>query len=122
MTHNISLPQKHSQILWNIYTSKNAFFTYSYIHYLRFLFSNNGAIVFQFVGKTPSRGGGAMGQRVQDPELDRLKTKNEQHELKLKQASEYITYQDNQIATLNNSIEEMKTLADASAFKRYVSR
>lgn len=63
-----------------------------------------------------------MGQRVQDPELDRLKTKNEQHELKLKQASEYITYQDNQIATLNNSIEEMKTLADASAFKRYVNR
>lgn len=61
-----------------------------------------------------------MGQKTTDPELERLKTKNEQHELKLKQASDYITYQDNQIASLNNSIEEMKTQADASAFKRSV--
>ena len=75
---------------------------------------------FQFLGKSPASVGASMGQKMSDPELERLKTKNEQQELKLKQASEYITYQDNQIATLNNSIEEMKTLADASAFKRCV--
>ena len=72
------------------------------------------------LGKSPARVGGSTGQKTTDPELERLKTKNEQHELKLKQASDYITYQDNQIASLNNSIEEMKTQADASAFKRSV--
>ena len=76
---------------------------------------------FSILGKSPARVVGSMGQKTTDPELERLKTKNEQHELKLKQASEYITYQDNQIASLNNSIEEMKTQADASAFKRSVS-
>ena len=75
---------------------------------------------FRFLGKSPARVGANMGQKMLDPELERLKTKNEQQEIKLKQASEYITYQDNQIATLSNNIEEMKTLADASAFKRCV--
>jgi hypothetical protein len=81
---------------------------------------SNHYLLFSILGKSPARVGGSMGQKTTDPELERLKTKNEQHEIKLKQASDYITYQDNQIVSLNNSIEEMKTQADASAFKRSV--
>ena len=51
-------------------------------------------------------------------EIEKAKEKAEQQEVKLKQAAEFISYQEEQISTLSKDIEELNTQLESSSVKR----
>lgn len=53
-------------------------------------------------------------------EIEKAKEKAEQQEVKLKQAAEFISYQEEQISTLSKDIEELNTQLESSSVKRLV--
>lgn len=53
-------------------------------------------------------------------EIEKAKEKAEQQEVKLKQAAEFISYQEEQISTLSKDIEELNTQLESSSVKRWV--
>jgi chromosome segregation ATPase len=53
-------------------------------------------------------------------EVEKAKEKAEQQEVKLKQAAEFISYQEEQISTLTKDVEELNTQLESSSVKRWV--